>query len=113
LRMIRNLKLNPVSKGFTLLEVLIVIVILAVLAGLAVPIYAAQVEKSRAQEALQMLDSLRGSMLRYYSANGVYIGARIRPYGGAPGFFDIDVDANNLLGGQNQLFDYSISAQGP
>ena len=96
------------SKGFTLLEVLIVIVILAVLAGLAVPVYTAQVEKSRAQEAIQMLEALRGGMLRFFASNNVYTGATIRTNTGVPVSTDIDVDANNLLGGQNQLFDYTF-----
>lgn len=100
------------TKGFTLLEVLIVIVILAVLAGLAVPVYTAQLEKSRAQEAIQMLEAIRGGMLRYFASFGTYVGAVVRTNGGAVVAANIDVDANNIGGGQNQLFDYTLGGLG-
>ena len=57
------------SKGFTLLELVIVIVILAILAGLAVPRYIRTVNRSRANEALTILSELRGSAQRYYARN--------------------------------------------
>ena len=100
------------KRGFTLLEILIVIVILAVLAGLAIPIYAASVEKSRAQEAIQGLSQARGAMLRYFASNGTYVGATLRAFGGAAAATDIDADINNLQGGQNQLFDYTLGGLG-
>jgi type IV pilus assembly protein PilE len=101
--------------GFTLLEILIVIVILAVIAGLALPVYTSQVEKSRAQEAIVQLQDIRGSMLRYFAFhNSSYAGATIRANAGAVApTTDIDVDPNNILGGQNQIFNYTlVSAAG-
>ena len=59
-------------KGFTLLELLIVIVILGVLAGLAIPMYQAQIERSRGQEARNALMATRESALRFFSTNGAY-----------------------------------------
>ena len=53
--------------GFTLLEILIVIVILGVLAGLAIPVYQSTVEKSLKSEALQALGSTRQAAARYYA----------------------------------------------
>ena len=43
------------NSGFTLIEILTVIVILGVLAGLAVPVYVGQVEKARGSEAIDHL----------------------------------------------------------
>ena len=60
------------SKGFTLIEILIVIIILAVLAGLAIPMYRGTVEKARKAEALSVLSSMRQSELRYFAANNAY-----------------------------------------
>lgn len=105
-RLLRN------KRGFTLLEVLIVIVILGVIAGLAVPVYVANVEKSRAQEAITQLDAIRGSMLRYFASTGTYATATILANAGVAAGTDIDVNPNNLTGGQNQLFNYTITAQG-
>ena len=72
--MIRN------KRGFTLLEILIAIIIIAVLAGLAVPMYKAQVDKARAAEAIRILGDIRRSMTRHYVVNGTYVGAVIRGY---------------------------------
>ncbi len=104
--MIRN------KRGFTLLEVLIVLVILGVLAGLAVPVYTAQLERARAAEAIQMLGAIRSSMVRYYGNNGTYAGAVIRGYQGGTTTGDIDFDANNqAIGGQRQHFSYQMMSQ--
>ena len=61
-----QLNLNK-QRGFTLIEILIVIAILGVLAGLAAPIYTVQVEKSRKVEALDHLSQIRAAEVRYYS----------------------------------------------
>ena len=58
--------------GFTLLELVIVIVILAILAGLAVPRYVRTVNRSRANEALEMLLQIRSSCERFYARQGSY-----------------------------------------
>ena len=60
------------ARGFTLLELVIVIVILAILAGLAVPRYIRTVNRSRANEALEMLTQIRASCERFYARNGSY-----------------------------------------
>lgn len=49
------------NKGFTLIEIIIVIVILGILATLAVPRITGQMESSRAAEAMQMFGALRRS----------------------------------------------------
>ena len=61
-----NLKNN--KSGFTLLEVIIVIIIVGVLASLALPRFFKTVEYSRATEALQNLSAIRQSLQRCYLA---------------------------------------------
>lgn len=60
--------------GFTLLELLMVVVIIAILASIALPQYLRASEKARATEALTALGALRASELRYraLSQNGIY-----------------------------------------
>ncbi len=51
--------------GFTLLELLMVVIIIAILAALALPQYFRTVERSRTAQVLQLLGSIRSSELRF------------------------------------------------
>ena len=92
-------------KGFTLLELLIVIVILGVLAGLAVPVYQPAIEKARAQEALTSLSAAREASLRFFSINNTYVGI-------ANDLSNLDYNPNVVVGGQTLIFSYAASNQG-
>jgi type IV pilus assembly protein PilA len=50
------------NKGFTLIEIIIVVVILGVLAAIALPKLTAQVSKARAAEAFNVLGTLMGKI---------------------------------------------------
>ncbi|MBI5024074.1 MAG: prepilin-type N-terminal cleavage/methylation domain-containing protein [Candidatus Omnitrophica bacterium] len=67
------MKLKQNKSGFTLLEIIIVIIIVGVLASLALPRFFATVEFSKSTEALNAMGVLRGSMERCYLASaGTY-----------------------------------------
>lgn len=59
--------------GFTLIEVMIVVVILGVMAGLAVPVYTSTMEQSRGNEAQVDLNTIYLAEKIYKGNNGSYL----------------------------------------
>ncbi|MFA6378648.1 MAG: prepilin-type N-terminal cleavage/methylation domain-containing protein [Candidatus Omnitrophota bacterium] len=64
----KNLKNN----GFTLLEIVIVIIIVAILAAVGIPKYTGAVEKARASEGTYILGTLLSAQERYFLENNVF-----------------------------------------
>ena len=60
------------SKGFTLIEIMIVVAIVAILAAIAVPMYTDYITRSQLVEAQAGLGGYRVSMEQYYQDNRNY-----------------------------------------
>lgn len=58
--------------AFTLIEIMIVVIIIGVLAGIAVPLYSKTVERARISEAVGVLGSIRDAEIRYALEYGNY-----------------------------------------
>jgi len=66
------IKMKSKSKGFTLLELMIVIIIIGVLASLAVPTYIRARQRAYKAEALVVLSGVRQSEYRYHLGSDTY-----------------------------------------
>jgi type IV pilus assembly protein PilE len=58
--------------GFTLIELMIVLVVAAILAAVAIPLYLNQVRESRRTDARSALLDLAGREERYFATNNAY-----------------------------------------
>lgn len=63
------------SKGFTLIELMIVVVVLAILASIAMPAYSDYVRRSKLVEATSALATMRVKAEQYFADNRTYEGA--------------------------------------
>lgn len=62
------------KKGFTLVELLMVVIIIGILVTLAVPNYYRSVERAKAGKAKAALDAIRKAELQYRAFNDTYTG---------------------------------------
>jgi len=90
------------KKGFTLLEVLIVTIIIGILATIALPQYTATIEKARSGEAIINVGSIRVALDRYWYQNGAM------PKD--DDFTELDIDNPNAV--INKLYTYTFKDNG-
>ena len=69
---LRQYMQNQTRKGFTLVELAVVIVIIGVLAAFGVPRFLKSVERSKAAEAFAYLSAVRAAQERYQAREGTY-----------------------------------------
>jgi prepilin-type N-terminal cleavage/methylation domain-containing protein len=96
------------KKGFTLLEVLMVVIIIGILAAIALPQYVNTIEKARSAEAMGILGTLRASMDRYWYehfADTTYPAATFAAT--ATGSLLLDIDNPNDTTGKK--WDYALT----
>ncbi len=60
------------EKGFTLIELMIVIAIIGILAAVAIPSYQNYTKRAKASEAKIMLDAIRTTQETYFAENNLY-----------------------------------------
>jgi len=88
------------SKGFTLIELIIVIAIVAILVTVALPTYQKQVRDSRRADATAVLMQARQMMERYYAKNYTYNSATIS-----------DIPSKSPIDGDAEYYRIELSRQ--
>lgn len=91
------------SRGFTLIEVIIALVVATVLMSVALPAYRDQIAKSRRSDAKTSLMTLAQLMERWYTERGSYAGATVGATGIAPsassqGYYTMSITAQDAAG---------------
>lgn len=73
---LRHLKKRVRSKrGFTLIELMIVVAIIGVLAAIAIPTYMDYTRRAKVSEALSLLGGIGTALAEFHASNGTFPGA--------------------------------------
>ena len=78
--------MKAVQKGFTLIELMIVVAIIGILAAIAIPAYQDYTIRSQVTEGMNLASAIKASVAEYYANNGSWPTALIGNAAGQLGF---------------------------
>ena len=93
-------------KAFTLMELMLVVIIIAILASIAIPSYIKTMERAKAREAMATLESMRAAELAYSSERRQFVNLSTS---------DTDWNAIGMENPNNNAqrsWDYSLTSSG-
>jgi type IV pilus assembly protein PilE len=106
-----NLKTRR-SNGFTLIELMVVVVIVAILAAVALPAYQDYVTRGKIAEATSTLASLRVKMEQSFQDNRTYAGGPCGPAAGEAKYFTYACNPNPPTATAYTIEATGVAAQG-
>jgi type IV pilus assembly protein PilA len=81
--------MKSVQKGFTLIELMIVVAIIGILAAIAIPAYQNYTIRAQVTEGLNLADGWKTSISEYYAQNGAFPTCSTSAAAGAAGCISI------------------------
>ena len=107
---------KAVSKGFTLIEMMLVIAIIAVLTAIALPNYQDYLTRTACEDAKGVLAGAASSLERFRAQNNTYVGAVLGEYAQSPvdGNAQFNITLRNVdcaVGAHNQATRYCLVAE--
>jgi len=76
MKSIQSMK-KSIQKGFTLIELMIVVAIIGILAAIAIPAYQDYIARAQVSEGMATASAIKTSITEFYQAQGVYPGVGI------------------------------------
>lgn len=98
-------KMNRKKAGFTLVELMVVAIIVAILAAVAIPLMSGNKKRAAATEAQAAISSIWTAERMYYADKGAYVSAPSPVDTTLPG-----INANDLMGKYFDHSSYSVVA---
>ena len=108
-----NLKLRPGRRGFSLIELLIVIAIILIIITIAVPKYNRTQMYMRETAAIKAIQTIHTVQVQYQSQFGRFATSLTElgpPQSGQPGPAAADLIGNDLSGGVKQGYKFTLTA---
>lgn len=83
------------SRGFTLIELMIAVAVIAILAAIAIPSYQQHVEKTRRADAITSLTSTAQELERCFTRTNTYENCVDASFSSPDGYYNIRVNAGS------------------
>lgn len=80
-------------RGFTLIELMIVVAVAGILAAIAYPSYTEYIRKSRRSEAISALSTIQQAQERWRTSNATYTSTLANVWAGSTTYYDLTVVA--------------------
>ena len=90
--------MKQLQKGFTLIELMIVVAIIGILAAVAIPAYQDYIARAQVSEAVSLLGSGKTPLAEYFADKGTWPGAANSVMGNTSGKYTSSIGLNNASG---------------